>query len=54
MGGLIRHRGVQIKTTENHEIQPHLQGALQLQVAQPAPPLGIGGANNLPGSSWTP
>jgi len=50
MGGLIRHRGVQIKTTENHEIQPHLQRRLKLGVAQPVPPLGIDCANSLPGS----
>ena len=37
MGRLIRHRGVQIESTKNHEIQPNFQGALQLRIAQPAP-----------------
>ena len=29
MGRLIRHRGVQIEPTKNHEIQPNFQGALR-------------------------
>ena len=37
MGGLIRYRRLQIETAENHEVQPHLQRALQLRVAQPVP-----------------
>ena len=37
MGRFIRHRGVQIEPTKNHEIQPNFQGALQLRIAQPVP-----------------
>ncbi len=40
MGGLIRHRRMQIEAAKQHEIQPYLEGSLQLRVAQTVPPPG--------------
>ena len=37
MGRLIGHVAVQLQPAKQHEVEPHLQGALQLWVAQPMP-----------------
>ncbi len=37
MGGFIRHRRMQAKPPEPHEIEPHLERAFQLRIAQPMP-----------------
>lgn len=37
MCGLVRHRCMQAQPAKHHEIQPHLQHALQLRVRQPKP-----------------